>query len=107
MKVLLIVIYCILGQKIKVVKTFNLDSIIKYNLSCALYAMILYTSLFMAMAKEKSTDKYLWATEMWHRRIIECNVVDNNEPPTIGLIQRIFQRRKPRTTTAMELVKVH
>ena len=28
-------------------------------------------SIFMAMAKLKSTGEYLWATELWHKRLVE------------------------------------
>jgi uncharacterized membrane protein len=32
--------------------------------------MLYYTRLFMSMAMEKSSGKYLWATEIWHRRLL-------------------------------------
>lgn len=37
----------------------------------------------MAMAKEKSSGKYLWGTEMWHKRLMNFN-----EKP--GLVARLL-----------------
>jgi len=39
--------------------------------------------LFMSMAKEKASGKYLWATEMWHKRLLS-----HDEPP--GRMAKFF-----------------
>ncbi len=39
--------------------------------------------LFMSMAKEKSSGKYLWATEIWHKRLL-----NHDEPP--GRLAKFF-----------------
>jgi len=46
--------------------------------------------LFMAMAKEKKSGEYLWATEMWHKRILNFD-----QKP--GLVGRFFASRSKKT----------
>jgi len=47
-------------------------------------------SLFFAMAKIKDSEDYLFATELWHRRILEYNV-----KPTTWFANHIpFTKRK-------------
>lgn len=43
--------------------------------------------LFMAMAKDKSTGEFLWATEMWHKSLIEYDI----QP---GFISKFLGSRK-------------
>lgn len=48
--------------------------------------------LFMSMAKEKDSQEYLWATEMWHKRLL-----DFDESP--GRLARFFSSSKLATDT--------
>lgn len=47
-------------------------------------------SLFMAMAKEKGSGEYLWATEMWHKRLLNYE-----EKP--GRVARLFSPRSKKS----------
>jgi hypothetical protein len=41
----------------------------------------------MAMAKEKETGIYMWATEMWHKRLLEFD----RKP---GIVARLFSKKE-------------
>ena len=51
--------------------------------------------LFFAMAKEKSSGDFIFATEIWHKRLLEFEVVKEK-----GVIARSLSRKKRKKKTA-------
>lgn len=57
--------------------------------------------LFMAMAKEKESGEFLWATEVWHSRLLDF---ESKEGTSNGIFKRMFGASTKKTNPEQEHV---